>query len=131
MHDGVLLANAGHFDCEINKNDLRSLSESVTVRKPNIEGYKLRDGRVLNLLGEGRLVNLAAGNGHPAEIMDLSFAVQALMMEHIARLPEKLSPGLYEVPGEIDRLVASEKLKASGISIDSLTSEQEEYLKSW
>ena len=131
MHDGVLLANAGHFDCEINKDDLRALSESVETRKPNIEGYKLYDGIVLNLLGEGRLVNLAAGNGHPAEIMDLSFAVQALMMEHIARLPEKLSPALYEVPAEIDRLVASEKLRAEGIKIDELTKDQEEYLKSW
>lgn len=131
MHDGVLLANAGHFDCEINKDDLKSLSESVEVRKPNIEGYRLSDGRVLNLLGEGRLVNLAAGNGHPAEIMDLSFAVQALMMEHIARLPKKLKKGLYEVPAEIDSLVAREKLSAEGINIDSLTAEQEEYLKSW
>lgn len=131
MHDGVLLANAGHFDCEINKDDLNALSESVELRKPNIEGFKLYDGRVLNLLGEGRLVNLAAGNGHPAEIMDLSFAVQALMMEHIAKLPEKLAPALYEVPPEIDRLVASAKLRAEGIKIDSLTAEQEEYLKSW
>ena len=131
MHDGVLLANAGHFDCEINKDDLNALSESVETRKPNIQGFKMRDGRVLNLLGEGRLVNLAAGNGHPAEIMDLSFAVQALMMEHIAKLPEKLSPALYEVPPEIDTLVAREKLRATGINIDSLTTEQEKYLKSW
>ncbi|MBR5543687.1 MAG: adenosylhomocysteinase [Oscillospiraceae bacterium] len=131
MHDGVLLANAGHFDCEINKDDLKALSETVETRKPNIEGYKLYDGRILNLLGEGRLVNLAAGNGHPAEIMDLSFAVQALMMEHIARLPEKLAPDLYEVPGEIDSLVAREKLSAEGIKIDNLTVEQEKYLKSW
>ncbi len=131
MKDGVLLTNAGHFDCEINKDDLKSLSVSVEERKPNIEGYKMADGRILNLLGEGRLVNLAAGNGHPAEIMDMSFAVQALMMEHIAKLPEKLSPALYEVPEEIDGLVAREKLKAVGITIDELTSEQEEYLKSW
>ncbi len=131
MKDGVLLTNAGHFDCEINKVDLKALSVDIEVRKPNIEGYRMADGRVLNLLGEGRLVNLAAGNGHPAEIMDLSFAVQALMMEHIARLPEKLSPALYEVPAEIDRLVASEKLRAEGIKIDELTEAQEKYLKSW
>ncbi len=131
MKDGVLLANAGHFDCEINKDDLSSLAVKVEERKPNIEGYTMADGRVLNLLGEGRLVNLAAGNGHPAEIMDMSFAVQALMMEHIARLPEKLSPGLYEVPSEIDKLVAREKLTACGIKIDSLSDEQEKYLKSW
>ncbi len=131
MHDGVLLANAGHFDCEINKDDLIAIAESIEVRKPNIEGYKLCDGRVLNLLGEGRLVNLAAGNGHPAEIMDLSFAVQALMMEYIAKLPQKLSPALYDVPTEIDRLVASEKLCAEGVTIDRLSTAQEEYLKSW
>lgn len=131
MKDGVLLTNAGHFDCEINKDDLKSLAVSVEERKPNIEGYVMADGRILNLLGEGRLVNLAAGNGHPAEIMDMSFAVQALMMEHIARLPEKLEPGLYKVPEEIDTLVAREKLAACGIKIDSLSKEQEEYLKSW
>ncbi|MBQ5777330.1 MAG: adenosylhomocysteinase [Oscillospiraceae bacterium] len=131
MKDGVLLANAGHFDCEINKDDLNSLAVEVTERKPNIEGFRLADGRILNLLGEGRLVNLAAGNGHPAEIMDMSFAVQALMMEHIARLPEKLAPGLYQVPAEIDTLVAREKLSACGIKIDSLSKEQETYLKSW
>ena len=131
MKDGVLLANAGHFDCEINKDELRALSKSIDIRKPNIEGYTLSDGRILNLLGEGRLVNLAAGNGHPAEIMDMSFAIQALMMEHIARLPEKLEPDLYEVPANIDRLVAREKLLAEGLEIDSLTSEQEQYLKSW
>ena len=131
MKDGVLLTNAGHFDCEINKDDLKALSVSVSERKPNIEGYVMADGRILNLLGEGRLVNLAAGNGHPAEIMDMSFAVQALMMEHIARLPEKLAPGLYEVPREIDALVAREKLTACGIKIDSLSKEQETYLKSW
>lgn len=131
MKDGVLLANAGHFDCEINKNDLKSLAVSVSERKPNIEGFVMADGRILNLLGKGRLVNLAAGNGHPAEIMDMSFAVQALMMEHIARLPEKHEAGLYKVPEEIDTLVAREKLKACGIKIDSLSKEQEEYLKSW
>jgi len=131
MKDGVLLANAGHFDCEINKADLKALAVSVEERKPNIEGYVMADGRILNLLGEGRLVNLAAGNGHPAEIMDMSFAVQALMMEHIARLPEKLEAGLYDVPREIDSLVAREKLAACGIKIDSLSKEQEEYLKSW
>ncbi|MBQ8004219.1 MAG: adenosylhomocysteinase [Oscillospiraceae bacterium] len=131
MKNGVLLANAGHFDCEINKVDLNALAEKVETRKPNIQGFYMPDGRILNLLGEGRLVNLAAGNGHPAEIMDLSFVVQALMMEHIASLPEKLSPALYEVPTEIDRLVAREKLRAEGIKIDTLTEEQENYLKSW
>ncbi len=131
MRDGVLLANAGHFDVEINKKELASLAERVEIRKPNIEGYYMRDGKVLNLLGEGRLVNLAAGNGHPAEIMDMSFAVQALMMEYIAKLPSRLAPGLYPVPQEIDEHVAREKLRASGIEIDSLSDAQKEYLRSW
>ncbi len=131
MHDGVLLANAGHFDVEINKNELLELSERVELRKPNIEGYYMHDGRILNLLGEGRLVNLAAGNGHPAEIMDMSFAVQALMMEYIAKLPSPLAPGLYPVPQKIDEYVAREKLRASGIEIDSLSDAQEKYLHSW
>ncbi len=131
MKDGVLLTNAGHFDVEINKNDLAEITERIEERKPNIEGYYTKDGRILNLIGEGRLVNLAAGNGHPAEIMDMSFAVQALMMEHIAKLDAPLSPALYPVPEVIDELVAREKLKASGITIDSLSEEQEKYLKSW
>ena len=131
MHSGVLLANAGHFDVEIDKKDLEEISISASERKPNIVGYETADGRVLNLLADGRLVNLAAGNGHPAEIMDLSFAVQALTCEHIAKLKEKLPNGLYDVPSDIDRKIAEQKLSSNGITIDTLTPEQEEYLKSW
>lgn len=131
MRDGVLLANAGHFDVEIDKNDLGGIAVSSSERKPNIRGYKTADGRILNLLADGRLVNLAAGNGHPAEIMDLSFAVQALTCEHIAKLGEKLPAGLYDVPDNIDEAIAKEKLRSNNITIDKLTPEQEEYLKSW
>lgn len=131
MKNGVLLANSGHFDVEINKNDLNSLAVEVFDRKPNICGYRLADGRILNLLAEGRLVNLAAGNGHPAEIMDLSFGVQALGVVHMAKYGKELKPGVYAVPKEIDERVARLKLAAAGIEIDSLTPEQSTYLKSW
>ncbi|MDD4797541.1 MAG: adenosylhomocysteinase, partial [Eubacteriales bacterium] len=103
MKNNALLANAGHFDVEVDKNDLAALSSYVKERKPFIEGYYLKDGRVLNLLAEGRLVNIAAGNGHAADIMDLSFAVQALSAEYLARHGRDLAPGLYRVPDELDR----------------------------
>ena len=128
MKDGVLLANSGHFDVEINKNDLESLSDRIFDRKPNIKGYQMADGRVINLLAEGRLVNLAAGNGHPAEIMDMSFAIQAKSLEYLAKNKGKLEKKLYAVPEEIDNAVALLKLKTMNISIDSLTDEQKEYL---
>ena len=128
MKHGVLLANSGHFDVEINKDDLNALAVEVFDRKPNIVGYKLADGRVLNLLGEGRLVNLAAGNGHPAEIMDLSFGIQALSIEYMARNGKDMKPGVYDVPPAIDETVARLKLESAGIFIDALTNEQVEYL---
>jgi adenosylhomocysteinase len=128
MKDGVLLANSGHFDVEINKNDLEALSVQTFYRKPNIMGYKMADGRIINLLAEGRLVNLAAGNGHPAEIMDMSFAIQAKSLEYLAKNRGKLEKKLYAVPEEIDSAVALLKLKTMGISIDVLTDEQKEYL---
>ena len=128
MKDGVLLANSGHFDVEINKNDLESLSARIFDRKPNIKGYQMADGRVINPLAEGRRVNLAAGNGHPAEIMDMSFAIQAKSLEYLAKNKGKLEKKLYAVPEEIDNAVALLKLKTMNISIDSLTDEQKEYL---
>ena len=127
MKDGVLLANSGHFDVEINKEELESLSVQTWQRKPNIVGYRMKDGRILNLLAEGRLVNLAAGNGHPAEIMDMSFALQALCLEYIVSRP-KLLPGVYEVPAEIDSEVASIKLAAMGFAVDRLSDDQIAYL---
>jgi adenosylhomocysteinase len=128
MKDGVLLANSGHFDVEINKKDLAALSTEIWERKPNIRGYRMADGRVLNLLGDGRLVNLAAGNGHPAEIMDMSFGIQAKGLEYLAKHGKNMEKKVYAVPSEIDRQVALIKLNATGINIDVLTPEQEEYL---
>ena len=127
MKDGVLLANSGHFDVEINKKDLLELSVSHGERKPSIEGFTMADGRKINLLAEGRLVNLAAGNGHPAEIMDMSFAIQAKGLEYLALNPKK-APKLDAVPVEIDKEVASLKLASMNLGLDTLTTEQAEYL---
>ena len=128
MKDGALLSNAGHFDVEIDKVALAKMAVRVWERKPNIMGYELPDGRVLNLLAEGRLVNLAAGNGHPAEIMDMSFALQAKGLEYLAQNRGKLAHKLYSVPRETDVAVARLKLESLGVSIDALTPEQLEYL---
>ena len=128
MKDGVLLANSGHFDVEINKDELEALAVKTEERKPNIVGYTMSDGRVINLLAEGRLVNLAAGNGHPAEIMDMSFAIQAKSLEFLAKNKGNLEKKLYAVPREIDEEVAAMKLETLGIKIDTLTKEQIEYL---
>lgn len=131
MKDGVLLCNAGHFDVEINKKDLSEAACEEFERKPNIRGYRMKDGRMLNLIGEGRLVNLAAGNGHPAEIMDLSFAIQALTAQYISRREGGFTPDVYPVPPEIDEQVARVKLKAEGIEYDELTAAQRDYLSGW
>lgn len=131
MKNNVLLANAGHFDVEVDKNDLRALSAEVRERKPFIEGYYLKDGRVLNLLAEGRLVNIAAGNGHAADIMDLSFAVQALSAEYLAQNGRGLKPDLYHVPDALDREIAAIKIRSMGMELDSLAPEQQNYLHSY
>lgn len=131
MKDGVLLANAGHFDVEIWKRDLDNMSISKKPMRHNIDGYVMEDGRIINLLAEGRLVNLASGDGHPAEIMDMSFALQALSAKYIAENHDKLENRVYKVPEFIDKQVAEMKLKALGVSIDRLTDEQAEYLRSW
>ncbi|HWR19477.1 MAG TPA: adenosylhomocysteinase [Clostridia bacterium] len=128
MKHNALLANAGHFDVEINKEHLKGLSEHVETRKPFIDGYLLSDGRVLNLLADGRLVNIVAGNGHPADIMDLSFAIQALGARYIAQHGKSLAPGLYNVPEEIDHEVAMLKLNAMELSLDTLSEEQQSYI---
>ena len=130
MKDGALLANSGHFDVEIDKIALEKAAVRVWERKPNIVGYELPDGRVLNLLAEGRLVNLAAGNGHPAEIMDMSFALQAKCLEYMAKEGRSLKAGVYQVPREIDMAVAAMKLEAMGSKIDVLSEKQKEYLNS-
>ncbi len=128
MKDGALLSNSGHFDVEIDKIALSDMAVEEWQRKPNICGYRMPDGRILNLLAEGRLVNLAAGNGHPAEIMDMSFAIQAKGLEYLAKNRGKLENKVYAVPAEIDREVAEIKLRANGIKIDYLSDEQKAYL---
>ena len=127
MKNGAVMCNSGHFDVEINKKSLAAVSSEITERKENITGYKIPGGRILNLLAEGRLVNLAAGNGHPAEIMDMSFAIQAKSLEYLAN-NTRLSPALYNVPKEIDREIAALKLASMGAKIDILTDEQKRYM---
>ncbi len=129
MKDGAVLSNAGHFDVEISKPDLDALSTGKREIRLNVEEYQLKDGRKLYLLAEGRLVNLAAGDGHPIEIMDMSFAVQALSLEYVAKNHKSLKPGVYSVPAEIDQRVAQMKLESVGIKIDHLTSAQKAYLE--
>ncbi|MGQ9497308.1 MAG: adenosylhomocysteinase [Desulfotomaculales bacterium] len=128
MKDGAILANAGHFNVEISLPSLEKLSIDRRVARTNIEEFLLADGRRLYLLAEGRLVNLAAGDGHPAEIMDLSFALQALCAEYLVKHHTELSPSVYPVPEPIDRRVAELKLASLGITIDRLTPAQAAYL---
>jgi adenosylhomocysteinase len=129
--DGAIIANSGHFNDEININALDQLSTQVTRVRPFVDQYRLQDGRRLYLLGEGRLINLAAAEGHPAAVMDMSFANQALGAEHVVKHAATLRPEVYDVPEEIDREVARLKLDAMGVSIEVLTPEQEAYLSSW
>jgi adenosylhomocysteinase len=132
MKDGALLANAGHFDVEIDLDDLRSIAKGgVREVRPLIERYQLADGRGLNLLAAGRVVNLAAGEGHPAPVMDVSFALQALCVEELVRHGDVLAPAVHPVPAEIDREVARLKLAALGVEIDEPTAEQSDYRESW
>ena len=131
MKDGVLLANSGHFDVEIDKQALAEKAVEVWERKPNITGYRMPDGRILNLMAEGRLVNLAAGNGHPAEIMDMSFAIQAKSLEYLVKHAGQLEKRVYQVPREIDAEVASIKLASLGATLDVLSADQRAYLESY
>jgi adenosylhomocysteinase len=132
MRDGAILANAGHFDVEISKPDLLSVCAGAPRQvRPNIEEYRMADGRRLYLLAEGRLVNLAAGDGHPVEVMDMSFGVQALSILHLVEHGRELKARLYPVPSEVDHRVAGLALEAAGISIDALTGMQKRYLEGW
>jgi adenosylhomocysteinase len=133
MKDGAILANAGHFDVEVNKKDLAAMAKAVTEARTNITAYHLKDGRRLYLLAEGRLVNLAAGDGHPAEIMDLSFALQILSLLYVIEAEKEggLAAGVYNVPQKIDHLVAQLALEANGVKIDTLSADQQRYLNSW
>ncbi len=131
MKDGAILCNAGHFDVEINLNQLRALSVETGKVRDNIIGYRMPDGRMIYVLAEGRLVNLASGDGHPAEIMDMSFALQALGCRYVARKAGSLESRVHDMPTEIDTEVASRLLAARGRQIDRLTPAQDHYVNHW
>ena len=131
LKDGCLLANSGHFDVEVSRRELEGLSVSHRTARPQVEEYRFADGRCAYLLGEGRLINLAAGQGHPVEIMDLSFALQALSAEHLARYGSSMEPKVHPVPAALDRAVAEAALAPMGVRIDTLTPEQEKYAAEW
>jgi adenosylhomocysteinase len=131
MKDGAILANSGHFDVEIDKNALADLATATRRIRQFVDEYTMSDGRRLHLLGEGRLVNLSAAEGHPAAVMDMSFANQALAVEWVVKERGALEPRVYDVPVQIDKDVARLKLRAMGVEIDTLTDEQDRYLHSW
>jgi len=131
MKNGAILANSGHFNVELNIAALEEMAQGKRQVRPHVVQYRLKDGRRIFLLAEGRLINLAAAEGHPASVMDMSFANQALCVEHIARLPERLPPAVHRVPTDIDQKVARLKLRSMNIDIDELTAEQRKYLESW
>ena len=128
MKDKAIMCNAGHFDCEVNAVDLEALAVSHERVRQNIEGYTMADGRKLYLLAEGRLVNLAAGDGHPAEIMDLSFAMQALAAEYLLKHGKTMDVKVHVLPHELDTRIADLKLKSMGYDLDALTQDQIDYL---
>jgi adenosylhomocysteinase len=130
MKDGVVIANSGHFNVEINISDLEKLSSSKRNIRPNLEEYLLPNGRRIYLIAEGRLVNLASAEGHPSEVMDLSFSNQALCVEHIVNNP-RMKPHVYSVPKSIDEQVSNLKLTGMGVQIDKMTAEQKKYMSSW
>jgi adenosylhomocysteinase len=130
MKDGVVIANSGHFNVEISLPDLEELSTSKRTIRPNLEEHTLKDGRRIHLLAEGRLVNLASAEGHPSEVMDMSFSNQALCVQYLVERP-KMEPKVYDVPKDIDELVARLKLEGMGVEIDLLTDEQKNYISSW
>jgi len=131
MKDGAILCNAGHFNVEISIPDLERLAVDIREYRKNIVGYTMKDGRKLYLLGEGRLVNLACADGHAAEIMDMSFAVQAMSALYIVEHKGSLEPRVFDIPSEIDEKIAQRKLESLGIKIDKLTEKQKKYLESW
>ncbi len=132
MKNGAMLANSGHFNVEINIPALEKLSTGTPKQvRPFVHQYHLKDGRIINLLGEGRLINLSAAEGHPASVMDMSFANQALGAEYMAKNADKLEKKVYQIPEEVDREIARLKLEALGIKIDTLTPEQDHYLNQW
>jgi adenosylhomocysteinase len=131
MKDGAIVSNSGHFNVELDLEGLKSISKSRRVMRPFVEEYLLENGRRINVLGEGRLINLAAAEGHPSSVMDMSFANQALSIEYMVRLKKPLGKNVYPVPEKIDKMIAKEKLAAMGVAIDKLTPDQKQYLASW
>jgi len=131
MKDGCILGNAGHFDNEIDRNALESMAVSKEKVREFVDAYEFEDGRKIYLIADGRLMNLAAGQGHPAEIMDTSFATQALAIEYLAKNWKSMEPMVYAVPETMDNEIAKIKLRTMGISIDELTNDQEKYMKGW
>ena len=131
MKDGAIVANSGHFNVELDLTGLKQIAKSTRVIRPFVEEFVLEDGRRINVLGEGRLINLAAAEGHPSSVMDMSFANQALCAEYMVKNAKKLGKNVHTVPHEIDRMVARIKLDSMGINIDKLTREQSKYLSSW
>jgi len=131
MKDGCVLANSGHFDNEISKSALEKMSKKHRKVRELVEEYQLKNGRKVYLLADGRLVNLAVGQGHPVEIMDMSFAIQALCVEYLDFSAQTLEPDVYDVPDHIDDTVAKLKLEAMGVKIDKLSKEQQFYVRSW
>ena len=131
MKDGAFVCNAGHFDVEVNVNGLKKETTEIRQIRPSLEEYKLKNGKSIYVLAEGRLVNLVTAEGHPASVMDMSFANQALGMEYIVKNQGKLENKMYTLPHEVDVEIAKIKLESMGIKIDTLTPEQEEYLHSW
>jgi adenosylhomocysteinase len=131
MKDGAIIANSGHFNVEINIPAMEEMAVSKRLVRPFVEQYEFKDGRLVFLLGEGRLINLAAAEGHPASVMDMSFANQALSAEYMVKNAAQLEKKVYSVPDEIDREIARLKLKSMGVEVDTLTMEQTKYLNSW
>lgn len=131
MRDGAIIANSGHFNVEINLEELAAMSRGKREVRPFVEEYLMQDGRRLNVLGEGRLINLVSAEGHPASVMDMSFANQALSVEYMVKHGNELEPRVYRVPVEIDREIARLKLASMGVEIDTTTPEQQDYMASW
>lgn len=131
MKSGAIVANSGHFNVELDLEGLDGLAESRRMIRPFVEEYRLKNGRCINVLGDGRLINLAAAEGHPSSVMDMSFANQSLSIEHMVNLKKPLEKRVYAVPGNIDKQIAKEKLAAMKVKIDRLTPEQKKYLASW
>ena len=131
MKDGAIVANSGHFNVELDLSGLGSIAKSRRTIRPFVEEYVLENGKCINVLGDGRLINLASAEGHPSSVMDMSFANQALSIEYMVKNKQRLENNVYSVPEEIDKAIAREKLKAMSVKIDKLTPEQKKYLASW